>query len=229
MRVSALAAVAALAASVACNNTPTSPNIISSAGTLTSFVAGIQTIVQPTVSGAPHGGGISIVAGGPTVTVTGPTTAISSGANIFTLHATSAFQHLFVSVGNTGGTAPTGFYEIDPATAITDIQIMVTFGSSIPTKSFDLQFQVTNAATQGGSAAIVTTSVASDPTTSAPSVLASYSPSPAPFLGGVNCVLSSVKGCLWEFSVILQETNGVGVPSAVMNETFTFGSTTFTW
>jgi hypothetical protein len=229
MRVSALAAVAALAASVGCNNTPTSPNIISSVSNLSSFITSVQTVVQPTISGVVHGGSVSIVAGGPTVTATGPTSAIASGGNIFTLHATSGFQHLFVSVGNTGGAVATsGFYEIDTPAAPTDLQVLVQFGATLPSKTFDVQFQVTNTATQGGPTAAVTTTVATDTSTLAPAVLASYSPSPAPFLGGVNCALSTQKGCLWEFSVVLQETNGVGIPSAVMTETFTFGTTVIT-
>ena len=229
MRVSALAAMAALAASVACSNTPTSPNIISSVANLSSFITGVQTVVQPTISGVAHGGTVSIGPGGPTVTATGPTSTVNSGGSIFTLHGTSGFQHLFVSVGNTGGTVSTsGFYEIDTPAAVTDIQVLVQFGATLPSKTFDVQFQVTNAASQGGPTAAVTTTVASDTSTLAPSVLASYNPSPAPFLGGVNCVLSSQKGCLWEFNVLLQETNGVGVASAVMNETFTFGATVIT-
>jgi hypothetical protein len=229
MRVSALAAVAALAASVACNNTPTSPNIVSSSANLVSFVTSVKTVVAPSIAGTGRGGTVATLPGGPTVTVTGSTSAANSGANIYALHGSSAFSHIFVFLGSTGGTiTATGFYQVDLTAPATDVQIVAAFGAALPTKNFDLQFQVSDANNLSGGAATVSTTVVTDTSTLAPSVLATYNPSPAPFLGGVNCVLSSVKGCFWEFSLILQEQNGVGVPSATLNETFTFGATVVT-
>jgi hypothetical protein len=229
MRVSALAAAAALAVSVACNNVPTGPNIISSSGNLVSFISSVQTTVQPAITATSKGGAVTTVSGGPTVTVTGPTNAVDSGANLYSLHGSSAFTHVFVFLGSTGGTvAATGFYEVDSATPITDIQLLVTFGAAVPTKSFDLQFQVSDANQASAGPATITTALTSDLTTIFPSVVASYNPSPAPFLAGANCALSTTKGCLWEFSIILQETNGISVSGATMTETFTFGTSVTT-
>jgi hypothetical protein len=232
MRVRALVAVAALAGSVACNNTPTSPNIINgSSASVAGFIAQFATLGPPAISGALHGGTISVVPGGPTVAPTGPTTAVQGGAVIVSLQGTSPFQHVFVSIANTGQAIPTsGFYEIDLAAPVTNVQVLVTFVATWPASvtTFGLQFQVTDANGLGGSTGAITMTASASVAGSMPSVLASYNPNPATFLGGTACTLSLQQGCLWEFDVVLQELNGVGVLGAVMNETFTFGTTTLT-
>ena len=228
-RVRALAAAAALAGSVACNNTPTSPNIISSAtgATVSTYVATFQTVASPAVTGTVHGGTVSVGAGGPTVTATGSAIALNAGGNLVALHATAPFLHAFVGVSNTGtATAPNGFYEIDLPSAVTDLQVLVTFAATLPSSAFSLQFLVTDASGNGGPASAIALTVPSNGAGAAPAVLASYTPSPATFLGGAPCTLSLQQGCLWEFNVILQEVNGVSVFNATMNETFTFGSQT---
>jgi hypothetical protein len=232
MRVRAIVAVAALAASVACSNTPTGPNIITaSSAVVQGFIAQFATVGPPPVSGALHGGTVSLAPGGPTVTPTGPTAAVQGGAVIVSLQATSAFQHAFVSITNTGQPIPAnGFYEIDLPAPVTTLQVLVTFAATWPTgiTTFGLQFQVTDANGLGGSTGAITMTASASVAGSKPSVLASYNPNPAAFLGGTACTLSLQQGCLWEFDVVLQEVNGVGVVSVAMNETFTFGATTVT-
>lgn len=230
-RVRALAAAAALAGSVACNNQPTSPNIISSASTATvsTYLASLQTTVQPTLSGALHGGTVSLGPGGPTLTAGGPSVALNGGGGVFALHATTPFLHAFVSVANTGtSTPPSGFYELDLQSPVTDLQLLVTYATTLPTTSFSLTFSVTDGTGAGGTATPVALTVPTNGAGAAPAVLASYTPDPATFLGGVTCTLSLQQGCLWEFQVILMEESGIGVNNAVMNETFTFGSQTIT-
>jgi len=230
MRVRAVAAVAALAGSVACSSTPTTPNIITgSSSVVASFIAQFATIGPPAITGALHGGSISVVPGGPSVTPTGPTLAVQGGAVVVSLQASGPFQHAFVSIANTGQPNPTnGFYEIDLPTPATSLQVLVTFAATWPTgiASFALTFQVTDANGLGGATGAVTMTASATVAGSLPSVLASYNPDPATFLGGAACTLSLQQGCLWEFDVILQEVNGVGVVNATMNETFTFGTTT---
>jgi hypothetical protein len=234
MRVRAVAAVAALAGSVACSSTPTTPNIITgSTAVVAGFIAQFATIGPPPISGSVHGGSISVVPGGPSVTPTGPTLAVQGGAVIVSLQASAPFQHAFVSIANTGQATPTtGFYEIDLPTAVTTLQVLVTFATTWPTNvpntSFNLQFQVTDVNGLGGATGAITMTASASVAGSVPSVLASYNPNPAAFLGGNPCVLSLQQGCLWEFDVILQEVNGVGVINAVISETFTFGTTTIT-
>jgi hypothetical protein len=231
-RVRAVAALAALAGSVACSSTPTTPNIIgASSSNVAGFISQFATIGPPSITGAIHGGTISVVPGGPAITPTGPTVAVQGGALIVGLQATAPFQHLFVSIANTGQAIPaSGFYEIDLPTAVTNLQVLVTFVATWPStiagKSFDLQFQATDANGLGGASGAVTVTASASIVGSKPSVLASYNPNPAGFLGGTACVLSLQQGCLWEFDVVLQEVNGVAVLNAVMNETFTFGTTT---
>jgi len=231
MRVSAVAAVAALAGSVACNSTPTTPNIISGSGAgVSGYISSFATVVAPTISGILHGGSVSVVPGGPSVTPTGATVAVNGGGLIMNLQSTGPFQHVFVQIGPTGtATAPTGFYEIDLAAPVTNLQVLVDWATTLPANvaTFPLQFLVTDVNGLGGPVGSLTMTVVASVITSAPSVLASYSPSPATFLGGTNCTLSLQVGCLWEFDVILQEVNGVGIASATMNEVFTFGTTTF--
>jgi hypothetical protein len=229
-RVRAAAALAALAGSVACSSTPTSPNIIGpTSSSVVGFISQFATIGPPSLSGALHGGTVSVVPGGPTITPTGPTLAVQGGAVIVSLQSSTPFQHLFVSIANTGQAIPaSGFYEIDLATAATNLQVLVTFAATWPSnvKSFDLQFQATDANGLGGAAGAITMSASASVAGSMPSVLASYNPNPASFLGGTACTLSLQQGCLWEFDVVLQEVNGVSVLNAVMNETFAFGTTT---
>lgn len=228
-RVRAIAAAAALAGTVACSNTPTSPNIISSANgaTVSTYIATFQTIAPPSLGGAVHGGTVSLGPGGPTVTATGSTSVLNGGGNIIALHATSPFLHAFVAVSDTGtAVAPTGFYEIDLPSAVTDLQVLVTFAATLPTSSFTLQFMVTDASGAGGSPGTIAETVPANGAGAVPAVLATYTPSPATFLGGTACTLSLQQGCLWEFDVILQEVNGIGVLNATMNETFTFGAQT---
>jgi hypothetical protein len=229
-RVRAAAALAALAGSVACSSTPTSPNIIGpTSSSVVGFISQFATIGPPSLSGALHGGTVSVVPGGPTITPTGPTLAVQGGAVIVSLQATTPFQHLFVSIANTGQAIPaSGFFEIDLSTAATNLQVLVTFAATWPSniKSFDLQFQATDANGLGGAAGAITMSASASVAGSMPSVLASYNPNPASFLGGTACTLSLQQGCLWEFDVVLQEVNGVSVLNAVMNETFAFGTTT---
>jgi hypothetical protein len=231
IRVRAVAALAALAASVACSSTPTTPNIITgSSAVVASFIAQFATIGPPAISGALHGGSISVVPGGPSNTPAGPTLAVQGGAVVVNVQATGPFQHVFVSIANTGQANPTnGFYEIDLPTAATNVQVLVTFAATWPTgiTNFDLQFQVTDANGLGGATGALTMTAVASVAGSKPSLLASYNPNPATFLGGAACTLSLQQGCLWEFDVILQEVNGVGV-NAVMNETFTFGTSTIT-
>jgi hypothetical protein len=230
-RVRAVAALAALAWSLACNSTPTTPNIIgATSSNVAGFISQFATIGPPSISGALHGGTISVVPGGPTITPTGPTLAVQGGALIVSLQATTPFQHVFVSIANTGQAIPaSGFYEIDLSTAATNLQVLVTFVATWPSnvKGFDLQFQATDANGLGGATGAITVTAAASVAGSKPSILASYSPNPAGFLGGTACVLSLRQGCLWEFDVVIQEVNGVGVVNAVMNETFAFGTTTF--
>lgn len=230
MRVRAIAAAAALAGSVACSNTPTSPNIISSASnaTVSTYIATFQTVTPPTLSGAIHGGTVSLGPGGPTVTASGSGNILSGGGTIVSLHATTPFLHAFVSVADTGAaTAPSGFYEIDLPAPASDLQVVVTLAATVPTNTFSLQFTVTDAAGAGGSpSAIAVTVPTAGGVGALPAVLATYSPSPAAFLGGASCTLSSDQGCLWEFNVVVRELNGIGVFNATMNETFTFGSQT---
>jgi len=232
MRVSAVAALAALAGSIACSNTPTTPNIITgSSASVAGFIAQFATIGPPAITGAVHGGSISVVAGGPSITPTGPALAVQGGAIAINLQATGPFQHAFVSIANTGQAIPTtGFYEIDLPAAATSLQVLVTFAAAWPSgiKNFDLTFQVTDANGLGGATGAITMTASASTAGSMPSVLASYNPNPATFLGGAACTLSLQQGCLWEFDVILQEVNGVGVVNATMNETFTFGTTTIT-
>jgi hypothetical protein len=232
MRVRAVAALAALAVSVACNSTPTTPNIITgSSATVQGFIAQFATVGPPAISGAAHGGTVSVVAGGPSITPTGPTLAVQGGAVVVGLQASAPFQHLFVSIANTGQPIPaSGFYEIDLTTAVTNLQVLVTFAATWPANisSFGLQFQVTDANGLGGATGAITMTASASVAGSAPSVLASYNPNPATFLGGAPCTLSLQQGCLWEFDVVLQEVNGVGVLNATMNETFTFGTTVIT-
>jgi hypothetical protein len=227
MRVRACLAVAALAASVACNNNPTSPNIITtSSSTVQAFVTQVETLGQAPAAAVFHGGTVSIANGaGPSVTPTGPTVAADAGANIVTLQGSAPFQHVFVLVANTGQTfAPNGFYELDLTAPVSSLQLVVSFATTIPTAAFSLQFQVTDATGAGAAPAALAMTSAASVASSAPAVIASYSPSPAGFLGGTACTLSIQQGCLWEFEIILQELNGVGVGSAVLSETFTFGT-----
>lgn len=231
MRVRAAAAVAALAGSVACNSTPTTPNIISGSGSsVAGYISQFTTVVAPTIGGILHGGSVSIVPGGPSVTPTGPTVAVNGGGVIMSLQGTGPFQHVFVQVAAAGqSTAPTGFYEIDLAAPVTSLQVLVDWVATLPSNvaTFSLQFLVTDVNGLGGPVGSLTMTSALSVATSAPSVLASYSPNPATFLGGTNCTLSLQVGCLWEFDVVLQEVNGVGIASATMNDVFTFGTTTF--
>jgi hypothetical protein len=232
MRVRAVAALAALAGSVACSSTPTTPNIVTgSSASVAGFITQFATIGPPSITGAMHGGSVSVAAGGPSVTPTAPTLAVQGGALIVSLQATAPFQHVFISIGNTGQAIPaSGFYEIDLTTAVTNLQVLVTFAATWPAniKNFDLQFQTTDANGLGGATGAITMTAAASVAGSMPSVLASYNPNPASFLGGNACVLSLQQGCLWEFDVVLQEVNGVSVFNAVMNETFTFGTTSLT-
>jgi hypothetical protein len=143
-----------------------------------------------------------------------------------TLHSASAFQHVFLTVGNTGQSLqPSGFWQLDLPAPVTDVTLIVIFGSSLPTTPFDLQFQTTNVGGSGGNVVPLTTTLSSNPTATTPTVVATYTPNPAPFLGGAACLLSLQQGCLWEFKVVLQEFNGVQVSGASYNDTFTFGST----
>jgi hypothetical protein len=232
MRVRAVAALAALAGSVACSSTPTTPNIITgSAAIVAGFIAQFATIGPPAISGTVHGGSVSVIAGGPSIVPTGPSLAVQGGAIVVNLQATSAFQHVFVEIANTGQANPTtGFYEIDLPSAATSLPVLVTFAATWPTSitNFALTFQVTDANGLGGATGAITMTASASVAGSMPSVLASYNPNPATFLGGAACTLSLQQGCLWEFDVILQEVNGVGVVNATMNETFTFGTTTIT-
>lgn len=232
MRVRASAAIAGLAVSVACNSTPTSPNIISGASTsVTGFIAQFATVGPPSVAGVLHGGTVSVGNGsGPVLTSTGPNIAVSGGAIIIGLSSPTPFAHAFVSVGNTGSTASGGFYEIDLTAPAQSLQVLVTFASTFPqnVSSFQLLFQATDVNGNGSAATALTMTATASVLGSAPSILATYSPNPAPFLGGTNCTLSLQQGCLWEFDVILQEVNGVSVPSGTYTETFTFGTQTVT-
>src|SRR5580704_8945985 len=134
IRVRAVAALAALAGSVACSSTPTTPNIITgSSATVQGFIAQFATVGPPAISGTPHGGSVSVVAGGPSITPTGPTFAVQGGAVVVGLQASGPFQHAFVSIANTGQPIPaSGFYEIDLTTAVTDLQVLVTFAATWP-------------------------------------------------------------------------------------------------
>jgi len=234
MRVRAVAALAALAGSVACSSTPTSPNIITgTSAVVAGYIAQFATVGPPAISGAQHGGSVSVAPGGPSVTPTGPTLAVQGGAVVVNLQATGPFQHAFVSIANNGQPIPTnGFYEIDLPAAVTNVQVLVTFATTWPTgvanTSFNLQFQVTDANGLGGAPGAITLTATASVAGSLPSVFATYNPNPAAFLGGTACTLSLQQGCLWEFDVILQEVNGVGVVNGVMNETFTFGTTSIT-
>lgn len=226
-RVRALAAVAALALSVACTNTSNSPAIVPSGGaSVTAFVTSLSALGTTNTGGAQHTGTPSNPTGGPTPTLTGPSAVVVGGGNIMTLHSGTAFQHVFLTVGNTGSTlTPSGYWQLDLAAAVTDVQVLVTFGNPLPGATFDLQFQTTNAAGLGGNVVSQTLNQNLNVATVLPVVTATYTPNPAPFLGGVACVLSLDKGCMWEFKVVLQEFNGIQVAGAAFNETYTFGST----
>ena len=229
-RVRALAAAAALALSVACSHNSNSPAIVPSGGTsVASFVTGLSALGATNTGGAQHTGSPSNPTGGPTPTLTGPSAVVVGGGNIMTIHSGTAFQHVFLTVGNAGtSTPPAGFWQLDLPAAVTDAQVLVTFGNPLPSATFDLQFQTTNAAGLGGNVVSQTLTQNLNVATVLPVVTATYTPNPAPFLGGVACVLSLDKGCMWEFKVVLQEFNGVQVAGAAFNETYTFGSTSTT-
>ncbi len=226
-RVRALAAVAALALSFACSNNSKSPAIVPSGGSdVSAFVTGLAALGATNTGAVEHTGTVSNPTGGPTPTLNGPSSVVVGGGNMYAIHASSAFQHVFLSVGNAGtAVTPSGYWQLDLPAAVTDVNVLATFGSALPT-SFDLQFQVTNAAGQGGSIVPMTLTLNSNATNVLPVVTATYTPNPAPFLGGVNCVLSLTPGCMWEFKVVLQEFNGIGVSGATYSETYTFGGTT---
>lgn len=190
-----------------------------SAAKTTSPVAPIDGTKQ---SGHPSGG-----AAGLSVTTVAPPNVVNSGGTIVTLHGSAPFSKVLISVVNSGAMVD-GFWEIDLTSAVTDQDVLVRFVAALPAPSFDIQFQVVSAAGVVSQPGVFSATVATVVTSLVPSVTASYSPNPAPFKNGAPCAVTGELGCLWEFSVLLQEFNGVSVSTATLTETYTFASGTTT-
>jgi hypothetical protein len=234
VRRSVLAVLVAVALTVACGKgsgtTTTTPSAVTPsffASGVVAFVSGVRTIDGTGVQAVHLYGRPAASTGSVAPSLTGDPNVVSSGAGVVRLVTSSPFQKILISVANSG-TQVDGFWQVDLAAPTTDTSVLVSFVPSLPGQGFDLRFQVVSPAGIVGPPAVISTAVATSVATLRPSVVATYSPSPAPFLNGVACVLSSAQGCLWEFKVLLQEFNGVAVATVTLNETYTFGSTVTT-
>jgi hypothetical protein len=212
---SLLSVTTGLALAVACGSTsPSAPT-----QTASSFIKGIVAVGGSPVQGALHSGTPPAASGGPTVVVTTPNTATNGGTNVVTLIGSSPYQKIDVSI-SAGATPATGFIEVDLPAVVTSQEMTISFSSAIPTTSFSTQFQVIGSSGAVGPAA-------SNPTTVVPStqatasVVVTLAPNPAPFLADTPCTFNGNADafCEWEFTITLQEVNGVGVPAGPATDT----------
>jgi hypothetical protein len=232
-RLKAAAGLLVLAATAGCGSTSSStstspliPTTFFPTG-VTAFISSVQTVSAPAATATSQTGHPATSAGGSALQVSAPSSISSNGADIVTLHDDTPFQKVIVSVTNASAEVD-GFYTLTLPSATTDATILVKFVTALPVPAFSLGFRPVTAGGSIGPVAPLATTVATDLTSLSPTIVTSYSPSPAPFLNGANCAFSTQLGCLWEFKVLIQEFNGVSVPTATLTETYTFNDGTVT-
>jgi hypothetical protein len=146
------------------------------AGDIDEFITGVTAVATNTAASQQSGAPPSAVSGGPTATITGNGNTVNGGSNAYTVIGSAPAQRVFVSVGNVsgngnggGGLSPSavtnaatdadGFWQLDLPTAVTTVQLIVSFGRDIPASKFDIRVQIANAAGTVGTAASITQTV----------------------------------------------------------------------
>jgi hypothetical protein len=218
----AMTGAACTSAPPATSSNPLKPTTFYDTG-VAAFVESTKTVAAAPIAGSKQAGHPVAGTDGLTVTATAPPNVVNGGGTIVTLHGSAPFSKVLISVVN-AGTAVDGYYTIDLGAAHTDQDVLVRFVQSLPAATFDIRFQAVSPAGAVSQPGTFSATVASDATSLIPSVIASYSPSPAPFQNGVPCAITGQLGCLWEFKVLLQEFNGIAVNPATLTETYTFAS-----
>jgi hypothetical protein len=102
--------------------------------TIRDFIAGITdaglTVTAVRHSGSPPGAGA-----GPTLTVTGGTTAINGGSVQVTLAGSAAFTTVYIAVEGISG-----YYQVNLPASVATIDLLLTLGQQIPQASFNLSY-----------------------------------------------------------------------------------------
>jgi hypothetical protein len=187
---------------MACGGTSTSPTPDSAVTlALTDFVTGIQSTggaVAVRSTGAP-----AVANGGPAVTVTlpgatAPYTVSSGGSSLVHLQAVSPFSVVFLSV--IGGGVD-GFYSLTLPAVTADAFVIVVFGPSIPSASFQAAFSVRTP--EGLTGPATTLPVTTRPAASSAQIELALEVNPVP----AKTFQSSIQ---WPFVLVLHETNGIG-------------------
>jgi hypothetical protein len=216
-----------LALTISCSSkSPTEP----SGSSFSSFVSGAATVGTSPVQGILNTGSPPAPSGGPTAAVTAPSTATNGGANVVSVSGSAPFRKIDVSVS--AGSTVAGFLEVDLPAATSSQQITLSFGSAIPSNSFTTQFQVVSAS--GAVGAVASAPMTVVPSTQATaSVAVSLAPNPTPFLADSPCTAGGpIAHCEWQYTITLQEVNGVAVSGASATEIWVFpppaGPQTFT-
>lgn len=141
--------------------TPTAPTTTTTSApqpayTVTSFVSTVIGTDGSTGTNRP--GSAPSATSGPAAVPTANTGVVTGGSNQVRIRAASAFQIVYVFVGNvTGGVG--GYWELRLASSTTDTNIIVTFGRQIPTTSFDTVYAVATAAGVVGAYSAIQTRV----------------------------------------------------------------------
>lgn len=154
-RSSSLGLASSLAlASVTCSSS-TAPS--ATGNTVTTFFAN-STAADGSI-GTFNSGAAPPPSGGPSITVTAPSTVVSLGLEVVAIQSATPFQTVFASVDNA-----TGFFKFALTAPTTETTLITTVASTVPSGPFTQAYSVATAAgSVGVSAAAPTTAMPSSP------------------------------------------------------------------